>query len=288
MKEPPAHPHPPRELDSRDCGCFLLDVVGQFSTSEIEVSWTDQRRASNDAVDQLIEQAWHNHVHHGTAKLFNGQLARLVDHHALGRRLQLVLGTVSYKEFWGTNLTNARLRYTHGPEVLANPLGVSAALNTSDGFIILGRRSQNVAFHAGRIHPFGGMVEPAAQGPIDPFASIVAELTEEMAIQPDQIRENICLGLVRDKQIVQPELIFDVTVDLDVPAVRQQANHAKDAGEHCEIIAVRSERTSIVTCIQREYASLTPVAMATLLLHGLRKWGCGWFTAARGYLHKVI
>jgi hypothetical protein len=30
------------------------------------------------------------------------------------------------------------------------------------------------------------------------------------------------------------------------------------------------------------------VATAWLLLHGLRRWGIGWFASARGYLQSVI
>jgi hypothetical protein len=70
--------------------------------------------------------------------------------------------------------------------------------------------------------------------------------------------------------------------------LRQAIAHAKDAYEHTEVVAVRSEQSSLVNFVQREYAALTPVGVATLMMHGLHHWGSGWFTAARGYLHKVI
>jgi len=48
-------------------------------------------------------------------------------------------------------------------------------------------------------------------------------LAEEANLAPHSIRQTTCLGLVRDKQIVQPELIFGVTLATDAAMLRERA-----------------------------------------------------------------
>lgn len=276
----------------RDCGTFFLDFVGQFRPADVAVRWDDQPRLTNNKVEDLIDQTWTAELAKAQAcgrKLFNGRLCRLVAYQADGQRLTLTLGPVNYKEFLGTNLTHAFVRYLHGNEVLANPLGVSAAVVTADGFILMGKRSERVVYHAGRIHPVGGMVEPAdADAPPDPFATILAELGEETGVAADQAGPTVLLGMVRDKHIVQPELVFEIHVTLSAAQVRQAAASAIDAEEHAELIAIRNHPSAVVSYMEQNYNALTPVGMATLLLHGQSAWGSGWFAATRGYLRSVI
>ncbi|HUU58785.1 MAG TPA: hypothetical protein VMZ50_04525, partial [Phycisphaerae bacterium] len=147
----------------RDCGTFFLDVVGKYAPGQIILQWSDRVRSTNDQVDQLIEQTWKAETARtGSAgqKLFNGKLCRLLQCTATKEKMTLTVGAVSYREFLGTNLRSAYIRYVYGPEVLADPLGVSAAVVAGDGFLVLGRRSRHVVCHPGRIHPIGGMVEP--------------------------------------------------------------------------------------------------------------------------------
>jgi 8-oxo-dGTP pyrophosphatase MutT (NUDIX family) len=222
--------------------------------------------------------------------LFNGRLCRLINCETEESLLKMTLGEVSYKEVVGTNFTNPQLRYLHGPEVLANPLGVSAALVSHDGYVILGRRSQKVYFNAGQVHPVGGTVDPpdkAGKVP-DPFDSMADEIREELGLPAEAITRNICLGIVRAKPIVQPEMIFEVHVKADVEAIRAAAATAPDGAEHDELLAVRNDPAGVVTFIEKNYSQLTSLAMATLLLLGQRHWGMGWFATARGYLREVI
>jgi len=277
----------------RDCGLFFLDVVAQYTPEQIVPATSPALRTNHADVEQLIEQVWQKETARAEQEgrtLFNGRLCRLVDYEASERQLRLSLGEVSYKEFLGTNLTQAHVRYLHGADVLANPLGVSAALVSKDGYVLLGRRSRKVVYHAGRIHPVGGMVEPPSRpGQLaDPAGDMLHELQEETGMAPERVAEQVCLGLVRDKHIVQPELVFDIRLDATVTEVLRGKDHAVDGEEHSEFVPVRSHPSAVVTFIEQQFAALTPVALATLLLYGQRHWGSGWFAAARGYLRSVI
>ena len=276
----------------RDCGRFFLDVVGRYGPEDVTVEWRGAARTPAPPVDQLIEQTWQQQTAlavRTNRRLFNGSLCRLHDCAASGKSLHLTLGPVDFKTFLATNLTHAHLRYQYGPEILGDALGVSASLMTADGFLLLGRRSQQVFYHAGRIHPIGGVVEPSKEPgtPPCPFRSMIGELTEETGLEPSRVRETVCLGMVRDKHIVQPELIFDVAVDADVAELRRGAQNARDRMEHVELLHVRNHPSSVIAFIEANTEDLTGIALASLLLHGLRHWGTGWFATARGYLRSM-
>jgi hypothetical protein len=277
----------------RDCGAFFLDFVGLFGRDRVQVRWSDSPRPTNQQIESIIEAAWDEQTRLAAEqgrRLYNGRLCRLINCETHGPVLQMTLGEVSYKEFVGTNLTNAQLRYIHGPDVLANPLGVSAAVVTSDGYVLLGRRSNKVFSNPGLVHPVGGTVEPPAEaGKIpDPFQAMKDELYQELALPGEAVKRNICLGGVRAKRVIQPEMVFEVRVDAGVEAVQTGAANAPDASEHDELVAVRDHPGAVVTYIEKNYSQLTAVALATLLLHGQRHWGMGWLATARGYLREVI
>ncbi|MDP7287091.1 MAG: hypothetical protein QGH94_03755, partial [Phycisphaerae bacterium] len=114
------------------------------------------------------------------------------------------------------------------------------------------------------------------------------ELHEETAVPSQSVSSIICLGLVRDRNTVQPELIFDCHVDIDVVSLFASAANAMDAAEHSSLVPVRDHPGAVVSFLEKHFSQLTPVGLATLLLHGLKHWGSGWFATARGYLRSVI
>jgi hypothetical protein len=258
----------------------------------VKLTWTHRRRSSTAEIDRLIDRAWSQatDLARRTGRtLYDGQLCRLIDHTIDGRTLHLVAGAVSFREFLGTNYAHPHLVHTAGPEVLANPLGVSAAVVASDGFLVLARRSDQVTWHGGIVHPIGGIVELNDAGrPPHPFDAIVSELREETGAPRPRAGAIVCLGLVRDRSLWQPELVFRIEVDSDVRTLRASARAAVEGHEHAELLAVRDRPTSAVSFIERHAAETTPVALATLLLHGLNRWGSGWFATTRGYLRKLL
>ena len=275
-----------------DCGPFLLDAAGSWTPGRIRVQESPIRRSSDPQTDALIEDTWLREsasARRAGRLLYDGRLCRLVEHRREGDVLLLRLGPTSFKEFLGTNLTHAYLRHTVGPEALSNALGVSAAVCTSDGFVLLGRRSQKVAAFAGRVHAIGGMVEAAPPGrpAAHPSDAIARELEEELGICSGEVQCNVCLGIIRDRHILQPEMVFDIRVSAGADRLRRFTPTAQHQ-EHSELVPLRDHPTAFAEFIERSCPELTPVAVGTLLLHGLGLWGAGWFATARGYLRSLI
>jgi len=224
-------------------------------------------------VEELIDQAWHAALARPGAHLFDGPMCRLErwDASPDGNRLRLWLSQTSYKPFFGTNMSHPDLFERYGPDVMANPVGVSPALETSDGFLLLGRRNAAVAYYPNRVHPFAGALEPSDNG--DLFAAVRRELKEELSLEDAKVPEVRCTGIVLEQALRQNEFIFRARTTLS----RQQVESRLDREEHRGSYALPVTEAGVNHAIMDP--QLTPVAVATLLLWGRHRFGEAWFTA---------
>ena len=289
------HPDVQGELRTdgpQDCGSFFLEALGPYRPEQLQLQWTAQARPVVEEVEHFIDTSWQRRRNQAAAQglqLWDGPLCRLIAYQVQADRLSLTLGPTSFREFVGTNLHNVHLRYSHGSEVLANPVGLSAVVSAEERYLVLGKRSATVAYHAGRVHPIGGCLEPSGDGAApDPFAGVLREIQEELGVATGALKDLTCLGMVRDKHIHQPEIMFDVAAGVGVEDIRRSLAGAAGRGEHADLVVLRDHPAAVVDFVERRLPELTPVALAGLLLHGLRRWGSGWFTSTRGYLRGVV
>jgi hypothetical protein len=241
--------------------------MGRWGPGRVSVNWTADTRTRSAKIDADIETAWQQASHRPGVKLFDGPMCRL-ESFTTGEKLQLTFSRTSYKIFLGTNLTQHPL----DNKSLANPVGVSSALQTRDGFLLLGRRNATVAYYPLRVHPFAGALEPDDN--LDVFAEVHRELAEELRFSPADFSEVVCLGIAEDVGIRQPELIFLVRT----PRTRAQVDQSLDAAEHSASLAIEVDPAEIQTAVLDPV--LTPIAAATLLLWGRDRFGQSWFDAA--------
>jgi 8-oxo-dGTP pyrophosphatase MutT (NUDIX family) len=209
-------------------------------------------------VRTLIEKAWSDAQRQANVQLFDGPLCRLERISADGPALNLRLSRTSYKMFLGTNLHNVSLADQYGADSLANPVGLSCALFSSDGQLLFGQRNDRVAYYPGRIHPFAGALEPAER--VDVFEEARRELAEELHLNADDIAEMRCIGMVEDLSLRQPELVFSVRSRL----TRAQIEQRVDATEHAAIFAIPANRDAARAFV--DDPRLTPVAVGTIML----------------------
>ena len=133
--------------------------LGRWEPRQITVSWVDSSRLIVPEVEQLIDRKWNESTKHAGVNLFDGPMCRLEKVETREKELRLWLSRTSYKPFWGTNLNNVGLAEKYGERILANPLGVSAILLSSDDMLMMGRRNASVAYYPDRVHPFAGCLE---------------------------------------------------------------------------------------------------------------------------------
>jgi 8-oxo-dGTP pyrophosphatase MutT (NUDIX family) len=246
---------------------FLLP--GNWSSENVSVHWTQSTRQIIPEVENAIDLAWEKALARPGINLFDGPMCRFESWTSSGSRLDLTLSRTGYKTFLGTNMANPRFAEQYGPNVLANPLGISTALLTADEKILLGRRTAAVAYHPSRVHPFAGCMEPDDAGP---FTTASRELSEELSLNPTDITDLRCTGMVQDTGLFQPELTFIATSTLD----QAQIESRLDPVEHHSIWSIPATAQAIETAVQTDKL-LTPVAVAALSLYGRQKYGDTWF-----------
>jgi len=236
----------------------VIRETGDWATGQVTVRWAESSRVIHPEVERAIESSWQAAAARLGDKLFDGPMCRLEYYQATPDQLALTLSRSNYKPFLGTNLHNAQLADRFGANVLVNPVGISAALETADGWLLLGRRNESVAYHPGRVHPFAGALEP--HDPLDVFDEIHRELDEELSLAAADITALRCIGLVEDQQLRQPELIFHARSTLTRAAIEARL----DATEHVATYPIRAIDSEIQRAIGDPV--LTPVAVAALML----------------------
>jgi 8-oxo-dGTP pyrophosphatase MutT (NUDIX family) len=250
--------------------------VGNWPPGSVLVRRTSATRPVIRTVEGLIDGAWSQALARPGVHLFDGPMCRLESSSASARRLRLNLSRTTYKAFLGTNLSHPELADRYGPAVLANPVGVSALLETADGFVLLGRRNAAVAYYPERVHPFAGALEPADGD--DVFAAVRRELAEELSLGAAEVPGLSCAGLVEDRALRQPELVFLARCAL----ARHDVEARLDRVEHRGVRAVPATPGDVAAALSETL--LTPVAVASLLLWGRARFGREWFDAGRRHI----
>jgi hypothetical protein len=253
---------------------LIFPAIGVWRPAEIHISWTDSTRPIIPEVEQLIERAWQQASRRPGIHLFDGPMCRLESIDARPGSMRLALSRTSYKPFLGTNLSNADLSERFGAHALANAVGLSTLLLSSDGFVMLGRRNESVAYYPGRVHPFSGALEPADD--LDVFADAGRELREELALHEHDIRQIRCIGVAMDLSIRQPEMIFLAWCTERAGQIESRL----DKHEHVGTWRTCARRFSIEAALQSG-ERFTPVAVASLHLWGRVEFGDDWFEANR-------
>jgi hypothetical protein len=253
--------------------------VGDWDSSQVSTAWGPSSLDLPDEAKALIDRAWAAAAGSKDKKLFDGPMCRLESWSVRGDRMDLTFSRTSYKVFWGTNLCHPELGDRYGRRALANPVGVSPALETADGFLLLGRRNASVAYYPSRLHPFAGALEPGdvsgdggASAP-DLFAAVRRELGEELSLGDADVPLVRCTGIVEDLALRQPELIFRVRSRL----TRREIESRLDRAEHHDSVAVPGTREGVEAVVRDPL--LTPVGIASMLLWGRRAFGVTWFEA---------
>jgi len=263
---------------------FIDETFGIFSPQQLRIVWYDEPRPPHEALDVMVAESWKEARRDAERKgvmLFNGQLARHLRHRVEGGILTIDVGPTDYATFMGTNWLNHARGDEFGWELYSNPLGTTATLISSDGWLVYGRRNHRVACHPGYIHTFGGGLEADEKqvaGTFDGFESVLRELDEELALKPSDVTDMVCLGLIRDPQIRQPELIFDCHVKQSLVEIESRLRPDDPDEEHDAVVACRDAPDAVVPFI-RTAELIAPVAIGAICQHGRRHFGSVWHEA---------
>lgn len=232
--------------------------VGRYAPGQVTTRQVASTRRVVPDIEAAIDAAWRQTLARPGVRLFDGAVGRFEGFRIDRGTLQIDLSRTSYRVLVGTNFTHPEFASTHGVDVMANPIGVSTALITSDGFLMMGRRNASVAYYPNRVHPFAGSLEVRDQ--IDLFDDVRRELREELSITGAQIERIVCLGLAQDDRLLHPESIFESVTTLTRAQVEAQVH----ADEHHDAWSIPLASDAIDRAV-RDDDSLTPIARAVLI-----------------------
>src|SRR5436305_4304915 len=154
-----------------------MRALGPWEAASVTCARGQSTFSPPGIVKAEIERVWAMMNARPGVHLFDGAMCRMESFSADSAGLSMVLSDVTYKSFAGTNMHNPQFGTQYGEAAMANPLGISVALISADGFLATGRRNERVAYYPGRIHPFAGALEPEDE--LDVFAAVARELNEE-------------------------------------------------------------------------------------------------------------
>lgn len=267
---------------------FIQHIIQSFPLDAVTITWTAVPFAPPQPVANQIATTWESAQHDATLHgrdLFSGPMTRLIDWSRSANSLHLDLGPTDYRTFVGTNLRHPEIADRYSADALANPLGVSIAVITSDNQIVLQKRSQNVFELPGYYHVGGGNVEPVdVAGPDAPgiASTVQRELEEELAITPEQIAELVCLGLAENVHVRKPDLLVASYVTLSSIEIAPRQNP-----EYSELIFVSDER-ALTRFLTDNAKTTSPAGMACLLALGQHLYGSDWFSSILTTLEDVF
>jgi hypothetical protein len=240
---------------------------GRWTGDQVRVEPSPNTYQPTADSEAEIDRAWSDAKRRLGQRLFDGPMCRMESWSAAPQALTLRLSQTSYRLFLGTNMTDPSLP----PEQRANPVGVSVALVSADGWLMLGRRSGNVAYYPHRVHPFAGSLEPADRP--DVFEQALRELHEELSLARHEIGELAVLGIVQDTRLNHPELVLTARATL----ARDQIIARLDRHEHVACWSCQDEPHALSEAMLDGLAEFTPVALGAALLHGCERFGQPWF-----------
>jgi len=268
---------------------FEILARGLYRPDQLDITYDPTLRMPiNPTIQEWMDALWQQKLAIAREKgipLFDAPLFRLI--HVESRpngTLHLVLGDTSYKEYVTTRVPE----FAHGrtrPE-LGNALSVCSVVETSDGYILLDKR-QGVDVYNGRYHVIGGFFERELDMTTrpDPFQAIRREIREETGIQPADIQEQYCLGVVYDVATPHGEICFLTRLNIPLVEVRKRIPEEDEIKELLSL-AVTSE--SLRDFVLSNHGNISATGEPNLLMYGGVKFGKGWFEGVMGELGSSI
>jgi hypothetical protein len=264
--------HPP----SLRTDAYSILTEGFFPPHRLKLHVQGGRRTYPSGLATRIQERWEQALQEAERSgclLFNGKLFSLLQYAVRGRSLNLLLGETDYREVLGTHSGRPGKEEGPAPESLADGIALSSSLLTKDGFLIVGRRSARVYAGREKLHVCAGHPDPDRQLSVEEILSgenlfyraMQNEIEEEIHVPPDRIEAMICRGLIRSRDNLKPELIFETALKRSKEQVLRDADKAKERMEHDELLFVPSEEKELrefFVSRQREFTAPGLAAMA--------------------------
>ncbi|XP_050935398.1 nudix hydrolase 9 isoform X3 [Cucumis melo] len=261
---------------------ILIASPSGLTPSQVSIAFSDKYDRiphPDSSLEDSITEIWNQRLQTNSS-LFNGKKFRYGGFTFLSEggssnedpHVRLHLGLTDYRTFVGTNLSPLWERFLVPSEDdsiscqhSSSPLGNGAIVETSDGKIVLLKRSNNVGEFPGHFVFPGGHPEPQelgieshddAKGFADPntideklsqemFNSIIREVVEEIGVPPESLCNPVFIGVSRRELNVRPAAFFFMKCSLDSLEIQKLYTSAQDGYESTQLYTVPLERPRV-------------------------------------------
>lgn len=227
---------------------FRIFLSGCWTPAQIQIAYRPTEYTFPADFARRAAVYWHELIAEGKRYLFNGALCRLEKFGADNGNLQLSFARTCYRDLLFSNANTAELIAELGESGPVHALGISAVIETVDGFLPIIRRSMHVGEGPGALDIIGGHIHPdehVRDGVPNVFVAIKDEIRTELGVSLDLLDDCVCLGLTESFRQRKPELAFGVRLPLTMAEVRQLAQHAPEGEEYSELLAIRAAPATI-------------------------------------------
>ncbi len=256
---------------------FKVLLRGHWPEASVRIHFSGEEPSWPGDVQQACEVFWQQ-VTAANPSLFDGPVVALKQAGVRRGKLHLTLALTSYKKQLFSN-HNAQQWQRQGRAALrANGLGVSAILRLADQKLLLICRSESQGEYPGFLDVVGGHIHPVVhscgKGRPDVFCAIASEIRAELGIAPDEIRALTCIGLIENREILKPELIFSAHIRRDLSTIQKLLPGAAEQNEVSGVESISAHSKQIQRLLEHRSQQMTPTALGCmrLLLQKSGRW----------------
>ncbi|MCA9523126.1 MAG: NUDIX domain-containing protein, partial [Myxococcales bacterium] len=237
----------------REAGTDAFGLLwrGSIAVEALDVELDGRRLVVSSTYELAVDEHWRRILAGaGERVLFDGPLAHLESYSVHADRLRLLLRPSSYRYWLFCAGRRDELTTRYGPDGFHRALAVAAAVVGRDGRLILQRRSARVAECPGVWHVPAGNValEPEAS----PTTSILAELAEELNLQPAEIRSLRIVGLAESLANQKPELLYHCQLSCTAAELVSRAADSRDRFEYDRLVHLPLDESAIAAHLAKE------------------------------------
>ena len=251
---------------------FTIEVAGPFRLEQVHAVWTTVERRTTPEIEAVVAEAWDARLAEAKSRggmFWSAPMARLVDWAVAGGELTVRLGPTTYRDFVGTNIANPWVAERHGSDHLSDGCGVSALVRTSDGRLVLQRRSEAVFEFPGVIAACGGALEPLS--PTDPSTALPAqarrEVREELGIPDGSLGTTTLLGIGRTTDRHKPELVYLAETTATWPDLKGRRHE-----EHAALVAIQDTAEAVAATLRDDWDAYAPPGLMALTLREISRF----------------
>ena len=249
---------------------FRILLSGNWAPSQIQITHSPTEYTFPVDFARRAESFWNEILQEGKLRVFNGALCRLEKFGEQNGNLQLSFSRTCYRDLLFSNAHTAELIAALGENGPARALGISAVIETADGYLPIIRRSAHVGEGPGALDVIGGHIHPDEHfrdGVPDVFVAIKDEIHAELGVPLDLLDDCHCIGLTENFRHRKPELAFFARLPLTMAEIRQLAQQAPEGDEYSELLAIRVDQSTIEKFMVEHGDNLAPATLGCLQLY---------------------